>query len=333
MKKFNILFTSAGRRVALVKAFRSAMQQLSLEGKIVTADCKLSAQAHFAADAMEIVPRVDHPDYLNELLNICSKYKINLVVPLIDPELQILSDSETRFRQAGITLLSSSSETNSLCIDKVKTHQFFSKIGIKTPEILNIVDVLNNSDDSVYPLFLKPRFGSGSVGAVKIENKEQLEFHSKMVTNPILQEYISGDEYSIDILTDKSGKVISVVPRLRLEVRSGEICKGVTVKDARLISGAKFVAESLPGTFGCLTVQCFVTSENEIVYTEINPRFGGGIPLTIQAGANFPLWIIQMVQDKNPETQLDSWEDGLVMLRYDDAIFTKRQIIMGNVPK
>jgi len=126
---------------------------------------------------------------------------------------------------------------------------------------------------------------------------------------------------------DFQGKVRSVVPRLRIETRAGEISKGITAKNLALIEAGKKVAESLPGAIGCITVQCFLLASGEIKFIEINPRFGGGFPLAFQASANFPLWIMEMVLGKNLEIKIDDWQDGVVMLRYDEAIFVTKEMI------
>src|SRR5208337_2093698 len=131
-----------------------------------------------------------------------------------------------------------------------------------------------------------------------------------------------------DILADFAGRVRCVVPRLRMETRTGEISKGMTVKNRALIDAGKRVVEALPGAMGCITVQCFLTPQGEIQFIEINPRFGGGFPLSAQAGADFPRWIIELMLGRNPQIALDGWTDGLLMLRYDEAVFVPHEGIM-----
>ncbi len=137
----------------------------------------------------------------------------------------------------------------------------------------------------------------------------------------------TGEEYTVDAFVDFDGKVRSVVPRLRLETRAGEVSKGMTVKNISIIETTRRVAEQLPGALGCLTIQCFLTPAGDLKYIEINPRFGGGFPLSIAAGADFPRWIIEMMLGRDPVIELDGWQDGTVMLRYDDAVFTTRDRI------
>lgn len=322
---FNILFTSAGRRVSLIRQFRKSLQDLSLPGKIVTTDLQKNAPAPFVADFRELVPRVTDPTYIEVLKAICRRHHIRLLVPLIDSELHLLAPHKQAFSDIGVTMLVSGPEVNDICFDKRKTAIFFQKAGVRTPAILDVRSV-QLDPSAKYPLLIKPVDGSCSVGVHKIRNLRELTFFSEYVSNPILQEYIFGEEYTLDVLVDFQGKVRSVVPRLRIETRAGEVSKGMTVKNPALIDAGKRVVEALPGALGCLTVQCFLTAEGDIVFIEINPRFGGGFPLAAEAGADFSRWIIEMMLGRKPQIELDGWQDGLVMLRYDDAVFVTRDM-------
>ncbi|MBE9015936.1 transcriptional regulator [Chroococcidiopsis sp. CCALA 051] len=327
MRQFNILFTSAGRRVSLIYNFKKAMQELGLDGNIVTTDLKKNAPVAFIAEVHELVPHVKDLNYITVLKDICKKHAIDLVVPLIDSELDLLSLHKQDFAAIGVTLLVSSHETNQISFDKRNTYSFFKKVGVQTPKILNTPEILA-APQAQYPLLIKPATGSCSVGVTKIDNAKELAFFQNYVPNAIVQEFVSGEEYTLDILVDFQGCVRCVVPRLRIETRAGEISKGVTVKNPALIAAGKQVVEQLPGAIGCITVQCFLTPNNEIQFIEINPRFGGGFPLSFQAGANFPRWIIEMILGKEPHITLDGWQEGIVMLRYDDAIFVNQEAIV-----
>ncbi len=322
----NILLTSVGRRVALLKEFRQSMRQSNITGKIVATDLKTTAPAAFLADASELVPRIDDPHYIDSLLDICSRYKINLLIPLIDTELLLLSQHRQKFSDLGVKLLVSSTATNEICFDKQKTSEFFEAIGVKTPKLYELAEV----EDRNFPLIVKPANGSSSVGVHRVANRQELEFFSSYIENAIVQDLIIGNEYTIDVLLDFEGKAISIVPRLRMETRAGEVSKGTTVKNPALIAAAKQVAESLPGAIGCITIQCFLQSNGDIFFIEINPRFGGGYPLAYQAGADFPSWIVQLFNGERPQIAIDEWEDNLVMLRYDDAIFVKNNEIQSS---
>lgn len=326
MSNFNILFTSAGRRVALIRHFKECLKNLGIAGSIVTTDLKKNAPASFIADVQEQVPHVSSPNYIAILKDVCYKHNIKLIVPLIDPELHILSFHRQDFEMMGVTLLASSNETNKICFDKRNTYKFFKYAGVQTPEILDAEEILADSQ-AKYPFLLKPADGSCSIGVTKIRNARELTFFKDYVPNAIVQEFIVGEEYTLDVLVDFQGIVRCVVPRLRIETRAGEISKGITIKNPALIATGKKVVDVLPGAMGCITVQCFLTPNDEIKFIEINPRFGGGFPLSLQAGADFPRWIIEMMLGKNPEITIDGWQDGIVMLRYDDAIFVTKETI------
>ncbi|AFY95660.1 ATP-grasp domain-containing protein [Chamaesiphon minutus] len=315
----NILLTSVGRRVELLKAFRQSMYRSNIPGKIVTADLKKTAPASFLADVAELVPRIDAPDYIERVLEICNLHQIDLLIPLIDTELHLLSLHKQKFNERGTRLLISSAKANEICYSKKQTGSFFKQAGVKTPKIYELGEVT----DRDFPLIVKPDTGSSSVGVYYVKNRSELNFFTNYVQDAIIQEAIVGEEYTIDVLLDFNGNVISIVPRLRIETRAGEISKGITIKNPRLIAAAKKVVEALPGAIGCITVQCFLQPDGEIVFIEINPRFGGGYPLSYRAGADFPSWLMQLCVGDNPKVGIDEWEDGLAMLRYDDAIFVK----------
>lgn len=327
MSKFNILFTNVGRRVNLIWHFKKSLNDLGLSGSIVASDFKKNAPASFIADVQKQVPQISDPNYIAILKDICEKHQIKLLVPLIDTELHALSLYRQEFNAIGVTLLVSSTETNEICVDKRNTYNFFKKIGVQTPEILNAEEILADSE-AKYPFLIKPADGSSSIGVTKIRNARELEFFKDYVPNAIVQEFVVGQEYTIDILVDFQGQVRCVVPRLRIETRAGEISKGVTIKNPPLIAAGKKVVDALPGALGCITVQCFLTPNNEIKFIEINPRFGGGFPLSMQAGAEFPRWIIEMILGRDPEIIIDGWQNGVVMLRYDDAIFVTKEMIV-----
>lgn len=324
--KFNILFTSAGRRVSLIRLFRKALADLGLQGILVTTDMGKNAPAPYVADIQEQVPRVTDPTYIDTLKDICRRHNIRLLVPLIDTELHLLAPFREDFARLGVTLLVSSCETNHICLDKNRTSEFFRQAGVRTPKILD-PKLLLSDQHTIYPLLLKPADGSCSIGVYKVRTAGELEFFTEYVPNAIVQEFISGQEYTLDVLVDFDGRVRSVVPRLRIETRAGEVSKGMTVKNQAIIAAGKKVVEALPGALGCITVQCFLTPDGDIVFIEINPRFGGGFPLAAEAGADFPRWIIEMMLGTGRDIVLDGWQDGLVMLRYDEAVFVTQEMI------
>lgn len=322
-RRFNILFTSAGRRVSLVRLFKQALNDLDLAGTVVTADLQPLSAAALVADEHELLPAVDDDAYVTAVAEICHRRQIDLLVPLIDPELLPLSQQSAEFRAMGVAPLVSSPDVNRICIDKRNTYAFFKAAGIATPEIIDPQRVFSCAADA-YPVFLKPARGSSSVGATKIDDADELAFYLRHVPDAIVQEFMDGDEYTLDVLADFQGRVRCVVPRLRIETRAGETSKGTTVRNEAIIEAGRRVVEALPGPVGCITVQCFLASNGEVRFTEINPRFGGGFPLAARAGADFPRWIIELALGQRCGASFDGWEDGMTMLRYDEGIFISK---------
>lgn len=323
MSQFNILFTSVGRRVQLINHFKRTLNELGMEGKIITTDFKNSAPASYMSDTHIVVPKISDSNYIEALKNICQKYNITLLIPLIDTELTQLSFHKEEFEEIGVTCLVSSCEVNDICFDKRNTYHFFKNTGFQTPEIFD-VNILMNSQQFNFPYIIKPVNGSSSEGVNKINNINELLFFINYTPDAMLQNFVVGDEYTIDVLVDFSGNIRSVVPRLRIETRAGEVSKGLTVKNKLLIEASKKVVKALPGPLGCITLQCFITNDGEITFIEINPRFGGGVPLSFEAGADFPKYIIQWMNGEETHNRIDDWMDGLAMLRYDEAIFIEK---------
>jgi len=318
----NILFTSVGRRVALIRHFQATLAGLGLRGKVIGADACLDAPAFHVADAAFQVCRIDDPAYIESLVRICARERVSLLFPLIDTDLLVLSQNRAAFAAVGTTAVVSDPGLVSLALDKYKTHEFFSARGVATPRVFDTQNIAWGDLD--YPLFIKPRDGSASKGTVKISSERELRFFMDYIPRPMLQEFVQGREVTLDILYDDSGSVRCIVPRMRMEVRSGEVSKAFIVDDQRLLAEARRVAELLPGARGCINMQCFATEQGDIKFVEINPRFGGGVPLALHAGADFPRWIIQMSRGRDPGDVSSAYRTGVCMLRYDDAVFLDR---------
>lgn len=314
----NILFTSVGRRYSLIESFKRELKQLSPSGRIIATDLKNNAPALALADKTYLVPRVSDPSYMGKLKEIIQQEKIQLIIPLIDTELCLLADHKDELKTLGATLLSSGPEVNAIAYDKVNTDKFFQANNIPAPEKIESPQNLAEKD---YPVFLKPAKGSCSIGATIVHNALEMDHFLKVTDQPIVQKLMRGREFTIDALVLDQKKVICIVPRERLETRAGEVSKGKTVEHTGIIQATEDFIQKLPDPFGLLTIQCFLTEQGEVKFIEINPRFGGGAPLSIKAGANFPNWIIRYMQGEEIQPQADSWKRNFLMLRYDEAVY------------
>ena len=316
-RALRLLFTSVGRRVALLREFRRAANDLGVHMVLHAADCQPTAPALQMADERTLVPPIRTGQYVDSLLAYCRQHGIDAVVPLIDTELRPLSEAQARFAESGVRLVLSSPEVIDIGLDKVRTHDFLLAAGFRTPHILTPAEQATTS----FPVFLKPRDGSGSKGACRIDSRQALEYFLSTTQGAIVQEFLEGHEHTVDVFCDFGGRPLCAVPRRRHEVRGGEVSKGQALHDDRIIRESLALARALKGGVGMLTIQCFLTPGGEVVFTEINCRFGGGVPLSIRAGADSPRWLLELLVGREPSVSMNGWQHGLYMLRYDEAVF------------
>jgi carbamoyl-phosphate synthase large subunit len=324
-KTLNILFTCGGRRVALIEAFRRAMGELDLAGECIVTDVTSASAAWQCADRGLIVPRCDHPGYLSAIEDAVARHDVGLLVPLTDLDLLLLAERRDELAARGCLTMISSPQAVATCRDKVRTARWLAEIGA-TPIRSETLETFRA--DPFYPCFVKPVSGSSSVGARRVDGPEQLAGHvAAFGENLLLQECLEGQEFTVDVYRLRGGPVKAVVPRQRLDVRAGEVQNAVTVRDEELIGESRRIAESLPGLWGaaCLQFRRPVDATGKPAGParcfEINPRFGGGVPLTIAAGADLPLYLLQETTSQPVDGPAGVFTENLVMLRYDDAVF------------
>ncbi|MBN1426807.1 MAG: ATP-grasp domain-containing protein [Anaerolineae bacterium] len=314
----NILFTSVGRRVELLRAFRNAYKHLGLPGKIVAVDMSPLAPALQAADVPHIVPRLDAPDYMPTLLQICEREAVDAIFPLIDPDIPTLAAHHEAIEATGARLAVVSSSSANIAGDKWLTYEFFQRIGLTTPCSWLPGQYDLGPDD--YPLFIKPRRGSAAKGTFKVRNEQELTFFSEYVHEPIIQEYLPGPEITCDVIVSLEGEFLSVAQRRRIEVRWGEVAKGITVYEPDIGKACARIAAELPAV-GPITVQGMM-KDGIFYFTEINARLGGGVPLGIAAGVDGPRWLLARLANIDIEIPpLGSYQVGLCMTRFDDSFF------------
>lgn len=313
----NILITSAGKRVTLVRLFQAELQKLIPDAKVYTTDMvPAMAPAGHVSDGCFAVPRVTATDYMQKLQEICEQNNIGLIVPTIDTELLLLAQHKDEFLRMGVSILVSSTDFVQACRDKRQTAALLDTLNIRVPESRNL-------QTPVYPIFAKPYDGSLSKDLYVIRSTEDVT--PSITENPklIFMEYIDKAEYkefTVDMYYGKDNKVKGIVPRERIEIRAGEINKGRAVKN-HLLSYLKERMGYIPGVVGCICIQLFYReSDNDVVGIEINPRFGGGYPLSYHAGANFPKFAISEYIIGNTVDYDDSWHNNTLMLRYDAEV-------------
>ena len=317
---FGVLFTCIGRRVSLLKSFQTAAKQLKINALFFGTDTTQLSSAMQLCDKKFIVKPTTHRNYIKQVLDIVKSNNVKLLVPTVDLDLKLLARNKTKFAALGCCVLVSNEEVVDICQDKRKTYQFLTKNGFDTPVTMSAKAALAKKKLN-WPCFLKPWDGYAARGNVVVNNRKELAFFVKKVPNCICQEFIKGDEYTCDVYVDFDMKIQCVVPRKRIEVRAGEVSKGQVIKNKKIMAEAKRLIEILQAGPGVITLQLFLTEDGRMKFIEVNPRFGGGVPLSVKAGANFPKWLLLEMLGKKPNIKFDGFKDGLAMLRYDAEIW------------
>jgi len=314
----NILITSAGRRVSLVKAFKKVSNKLGVNSKIYITDLNPNtAPTSYFADNSFKIGLFSDPNYINDLLTICLKHKISILIPTLDTELILLANSKSLFKSNGINIIISDLSLIKILRDKITTNTFFNSLDIKTP-------IIFNKDNIKFPVFLKPLNGSNSKGIYKAENINEIKPSDLESKNMMILENIDNsiyDEYTIDLYYDKKSFLRCVVPRVRLKVVGGESNQGITKKN-EVLDFVKDRFSFIEGAFGCLTLQVFSNKLNpsDIIGIEINPRFGGGYPFSLNAGANFPEFIVREYILNERIEYFEKWKNNCLNIRYENEI-------------
>ncbi|MCR4754387.1 MAG: ATP-grasp domain-containing protein [Lachnospiraceae bacterium] len=313
---------SAGRRVELLKDFKKSM---SADSRIIATDLSKYAPAIYEADKYYLVPRIDDPTYIDVILDICKKESINAVTTLIDPEIMILAENRLRFEEIGVEVLAPYEKTARLCFDKYEMYKFLSAEGIPTvrtwgsyEEIIKAIEAKETS----FPVFVKPRRGSGSVGAKKIEDTETLKVAFEEDETLIAQEYMDCLDLDADIYVDTvSHKPVAIFSKKKISTTIGGANKTVSFKDQKLFD---FVEEFI-GHFefnGPLDADFFY-KDGQYYLSEINPRFGGAYLHAYGAGVDFITLIENNLKGSANDSIVGEYAEGIVMMMYDSVIIKK----------
>ncbi len=314
----NILFTCVGRRVGLVQAFQKTMKEMGVEGKIFATDVTEAAAGLHVVDDYFIVPKARRIEYIPSLLKIVRENDIGLVVPLTDLDLRSLSRRQDEFKKIKCTVMVGQEKIVKLCRNKKLFSKRVESIGLSPIRTLSFDEF---RDNPFFPCFVKPLGGSGGIGAALINNSRELQAHAKVFGKQLLmQDYVPGQEYTVDVYRTRAGEIISIVPRQRLIIRSGEVDIGITVNDEEIIESTRQLAESMEGLWGVFCCQCRRPAGGTPHFFEINPRFGGGAPLSIAAEADLPKYLLEEVLGLPISGQLGQFTPNLLLARYSKDI-------------
>lgn len=314
----NILVTSAGRRVKIVEYFKESLKELG--GKIIATDCDVNAPAIYFADDYELVPRIDDPEYINILINICKKHRIAAIISLIDPELELLANNKDIFNQSNIDLILSPANFVGISFNKYETYRYLSSKGIQAvPTYHNLDEVLKLIDNKElnFPLVVKPAKGSASIGLYIVENTIELQEAYHKFEGQIIQPFYKDKEFGIDVYIDmKNGNLVDLFIKEKIRMRAGETDKSKSIHNNKI---EKLIMEMIEQTdfIGPIDIDCFEYN-GEYYISEINPRFGGGYPHAYEMGCDFMSYVVNNLQDKtNLPYSGFKYKSNFVMMKYD----------------
>ena len=328
----NILFTCAGRRTYLLKYFK---ENMSAEDKVVATDMQLSAPALQAADVKLQVPAVYDPKYIDITLNICKEQKIDALISLNDLELPILAENKSKFEELGVTVIVSDPEVIDIAFDKYKTAQWMESIGLNAPKtyitLASAKEALAKGEIA-FPLFMKPRWGSGSIGLETIEDMEELDIYYHLLMKKIkktilatasvgneyimIQEKLTGNEFGLDVMNDLEGNNVAVSVKQKLAMRAGETDKAITVDLPEVREMGATIGRNLKH-IGNLDVDIMQRANGDYCALELNPRFGGGYPFSYEAGVNLPKAILQWLKGEKVDPSILQPEYGRMFAKND----------------
>ncbi|MCM1385947.1 MAG: ATP-grasp domain-containing protein [Bacillus sp. (in: Bacteria)] len=313
----NILILSAGTRNKIVQYFK---KELGADGKVVATDCSNLAPAVYDADKFYLVPRITAPGYLEHILDICRKEKIDGVFSLIDPELSMLAKEKDRFLEIGATPIISPYDLVETCFDKYKMYQMLCRMQIPTGKCYvekeKFYQAVERGEIS-YPVFVKPVKGSASININKVNSKEEIELLFTLYDDLMIQEYMDGQEYGADVYIDMiSGKCTSIFVKKKIKMRAGETDKSVSFKDEKLFAMLENFVEKC-GFRGMIDIDIFDIG-GAYYLSEVNPRFGGGYPHAYACGVNMPKQVLNNLAGRENEKTIGNYMEYICMMKYNE---------------
>lgn len=311
-----ILLTSVGSRVELVQAFRNAAKDLQIPLTIIGADVSELAPALYFCTQAEIVPPIASEDYIPALLRICRARGVNALIPTIDTDLPLLADNRQRFEALGTQVCIMDPDKIAICRDKRQTAAYFRSLGLTTPETVDHFEHYTAG----FPAFIKPFNGSASIGANRAEDQAELAFYAaKLPDGYIVQPFIHGTEYTVDVFCDFQGDPVYITPRVRIALRAGEVLKTRVHHRPDITRQILLLLRQLRPR-GPVTVQLIRDAAGTNHFLEINPRFGGGAPLSMMAGANSARALLRILMGEKVEYVPEAADEGATFSRFDQSV-------------
>lgn len=319
----NLLFCSVGRRAELIKYFK---QSLGENSKIIATDFLNTAPALYFADKQYIVPKIKNAKYISTIQEICKKEKISAITTFIDPEIEILAENSDAFRTMGIEVLVPDLKSAKLCFDKYAMFEYLTQNNmrtVKTFKDFGSFSVAYKNAECHFPVFVKPRTGSASVGARKIESYQALKSICLVESNLIIQEFIEAIDVGVDVYIDMiSKKPVSIFAKKKLETKIGGANKTISFVDQKLFEKVEEIV-SIFNFNGPIDIDLFYR-DGDYIISEINPRFGGAYLHAYQCGVDFIHLIANNLNGIENPPNFGDYDEDVIMMMYDSVVIRKK---------
>jgi carbamoyl-phosphate synthase large subunit len=317
-----ILVTGAGGPAAIA-AMKSLRSEPSVE--LLAADMDPWAAGLYLVppDNRTLIPAGAAPDFVDTLLKRCLTLEVDVVLPTVDAELRPLAHAREAFTAAGIRLLLAEADALDIILDKYTLASRCAGV-VRIPRT-ELFGAAVDPGSWTYPVVVKPRTGSGSRGIHIVGSAAELDAMERSEAL-IVQDFLPGEEYSVDVLADTNGHVIASVPRIRARVDSGVSVGGRTVHDPEVEYFGRAVARVTGVTF-VANVQCKRDWDGGPALLEVNPRIPGTLGLTIAAGVDMPRLALHALLGQQLPAHLDFRE--LAVVRFLDECFVDPADVSG----
>jgi carbamoyl-phosphate synthase large subunit len=310
----SVLLTCAGQRVDIVRAFRDALARRGEGGRVIVSDLDPLSPSLMSADLVVDLPAVDDPGYGAAVAEVVAMHDVGAVLPLTDLDPVVLAGAAPLVRDAGGRVFLPTPEVAGACQDKWLCHEMLEAAGLPSPPTWPVEGT--DRDALPYPMMIKPRIGFAGRWIHRCDDRQELDFFlARTPVASVLQQALPGTEFSIDCLGSLDGRAIGAIPRAMYQSKGGEQIKGETLDDPQLVDLAAAVIEGV-GLVGPCTIQCFREDGRILGITDINTRFGGGFPLPLAAGGDYPFLILAMAAGEDVAPQLGTHRAGVVMTRF-----------------
>lgn len=302
----NVLFLGGAKRVSLAEHLINAGKRLGMEISVFTYELDDKVPLASVGTILKGKKWSDS-NLFSDLHNQILKNNISIILPFVDPAIEVAE--KLNGENEKLFIPTCGKDICHIMFDKVLSERWFIEKGFPVPPSFTKDDILT------FPVIVKPRMGSASKGVLVIDDAEHWEKLDNK-DNYVIQRYIAvREEYTVDCYVTTKGKIISIVPRIRLQVAGGEVMNTETRRDETLIKLSEKVLKS--GDFkGPVTIQYLRDKQSGATYVmEINPRLGGGVIASIEAGADITEFILRDYKDEDLQP-CDDWKDRTLMTRY-----------------